>query len=93
MILFVKYAVPQLGSFQPLDRSHVASPAALNLSMRRCAVKPLNAEPKRNDLIVPSAATMVAPGMFFYFSPHNYINIHIYRNICMEINSFKSLTI
>ncbi|KAJ9566175.1 hypothetical protein OSB04_002141 [Centaurea solstitialis] len=52
--------VLQLSSsnFQPLDRS----PAALNLSLNRsAAVKRLNAEPKRNDSIVPSAATTFAP--------------------------------
>lgn len=51
--------VSQLGAFQPLDRPQLLS-TALN-SRRRSAVKPLNAEPKRNDLIVPSAATIAAP--------------------------------
>lgn len=32
----------------------------LNLSGKRSSVKPLNAEPKRNDSMVPLAATMVA---------------------------------
>ncbi|KAH6795917.1 hypothetical protein C2S51_036903 [Perilla frutescens var. frutescens] len=51
----------QFGSFQPLERSHLP-PASVNISRRRCAsVKPLNAEPKRNDSIVPSAATVLAP--------------------------------
>ncbi|XP_065877626.1 5'-adenylylsulfate reductase 3, chloroplastic-like [Euphorbia lathyris] len=48
--------VPQFGSFRLLDR-----PAALNLSQRRCAVKPVNAEPKRNDSIVPLAAAIAEP--------------------------------
>lgn len=48
-------------SFQPSDRSY-RSPAALSLSQKRStAVKALNAEPKRNDSIVPSAATVCAP--------------------------------
>ena len=53
----------QFGSFQHLDRPHILS-ASLNVSRRRsAAVKPLNAaEPKRNKSIVPSAATIVAPG-------------------------------
>ncbi|KAI3456467.1 hypothetical protein Pfo_013130 [Paulownia fortunei] len=50
----------QFGAFQPLDRPHLPS-TAVNFSRRRCAVKPLNAEPKRNDSIVPSAATSFAP--------------------------------
>lgn len=51
-----------LGSFQHFDRPHILS-ASLNVSRRRsAAVKPLNvAEPKRNNSIVPSAATIVAP--------------------------------
>ncbi|KVH96748.1 Phosphoadenosine phosphosulfate reductase [Cynara cardunculus var. scolymus] len=48
--------------FQQSDRSHLVSPAALNLSRKRSgAVKALNAEPRRNDTIVPSAATVFAP--------------------------------
>ncbi|XP_073146305.1 5'-adenylylsulfate reductase 3, chloroplastic-like [Henckelia pumila] len=50
----------QVGAFQPSDRHHLP-PAAVNFSRRRCAVKPLNAEPKRNDSIVPSATTFLAP--------------------------------
>ncbi|PIN13588.1 Phosphoadenosine phosphosulfate reductase [Handroanthus impetiginosus] len=50
----------QFGAFQPLDRPHVP-PTSVKLSRKRSAVKPLNAEPKRNDSIVPSAATLFAP--------------------------------
>ncbi|KAM7500974.1 hypothetical protein LguiA_025388 [Lonicera macranthoides] len=50
----------QLGNFQLLDWPHLPSPA-VNFTLRRSSVKPLNAEPKRNGAIVPSAATMVAP--------------------------------
>lgn len=59
--------VNQVGLFKPLDRVYVGSYVGLK---RRCEVKALNAaEPKRNDLIVPSAATtMVAHGMFFCLS-------------------------
>ncbi|XP_049384235.1 5'-adenylylsulfate reductase 3, chloroplastic-like [Solanum stenotomum] len=52
--------VSHLGTFQPLERPQLLSSTVLN-SRRRSAVKPLNAEPKRNDSIVPSAATIVAP--------------------------------
>lgn len=55
-------AVSQLGSYQPLDRTH--SSTVLNLSRRRSSsVKALNAEPKRNDSIVAAAATLLASGM------------------------------
>ncbi|CAA0835927.1 5-adenylylsulfate reductase 3- chloroplastic [Striga hermonthica] len=50
----------QFGASQVLDWPRV-SPTSLNFSRRRCAVRPLNAEPKRNDSIVPSAATLYAP--------------------------------
>ncbi|KAF5960563.1 hypothetical protein HYC85_001772 [Camellia sinensis] len=52
---------PMVGSFQPLDRPHRRPMTGLNYSRRQCSVKPLNAEPKRNESIVPLAATMVAP--------------------------------
>ncbi|KAL0305941.1 UNVERIFIED_CONTAM: 5'-adenylylsulfate reductase 1, chloroplastic [Sesamum radiatum] len=52
--------VAQFGGFQSFDRSHLPS-SAVNFSRRRCVVKPLNAEPKRNDSIIPSAATLFAP--------------------------------
>ncbi|XP_062088329.1 5'-adenylylsulfate reductase 3, chloroplastic-like [Humulus lupulus] len=52
--------VPQIGSFRILERGQGQS-SALNLSQRKSAVKPINAEPKRNDSIVPSAATVSAP--------------------------------
>ncbi|GFZ03240.1 APS reductase 3 [Actinidia rufa] len=48
------------GSFQPLDRAHSQS-TIVNYSRRQCSVKPLNAESKRNDSIIPLAATIVAP--------------------------------
>ncbi|XP_057794979.1 5'-adenylylsulfate reductase 1, chloroplastic-like [Salvia miltiorrhiza] len=50
----------QFGAFQPLDRSNLP-PASVSLSRRCAAVKPLNAEPKRSDSIVPSASTLAAP--------------------------------
>lgn len=46
----------QMGSFRISEW-----PSALNFTSRRSSVKPVNAEPKRNDSIVPLAATIVAP--------------------------------
>ncbi|EOA20576.1 hypothetical protein CARUB_v10000887mg [Capsella rubella] len=53
--------VPQIGSLRVLDRVHV-TPVSLNLSGKRSlSVKPLNAEPKTKDSLIPLAATtMVA---------------------------------
>ncbi|KDP20736.1 hypothetical protein JCGZ_21207 [Jatropha curcas] len=48
--------VSQIGSFRLLDRL-----SAVNISQRRCAAKPVNAESKRNDSIVPLAATVAEP--------------------------------
>ncbi|GAB4830845.1 aspartic proteinase precursor [Ancistrocladus abbreviatus] len=51
---------PFIGYFQTLDRPYQTS---LNYSnKRRSSVKPVYAELKRNDSIVPLAATVVAPG-------------------------------
>ncbi|KAI3718699.1 hypothetical protein L6452_19580 [Arctium lappa] len=48
--------------FPHSDRLHLVSPATLNLSRKRSgSVKALNAEPRRSDTIVPSAATVFAP--------------------------------
>ncbi|ESR62988.1 hypothetical protein CICLE_v10015162mg [Citrus x clementina] len=41
-----------------VDRANVAS---TSLSQRRSLVRPLNAEPKRNDSVVPLAATLATP--------------------------------
>ncbi|KAG6639026.1 5'-adenylylsulfate reductase 3, chloroplastic-like [Carya illinoinensis] len=52
---------PQIGSLRLLDRDRThALSRAVNFSQRRCSVKPVNAEPKRNDSIVPLAATIAA---------------------------------
>ncbi|KAM6585710.1 hypothetical protein CsatB_012712 [Cannabis sativa] len=54
--------VPQIGSFRILERGQgQGQSSSLNLSQRKSAVKPINAEPRRNDSIVPSAATVSAP--------------------------------
>lgn len=59
----MKIAAPQLGSFRVPQRSYCQiQNQAVTFSQRRSSVKPLNAQPKRNDSIVPLAATVVAPG-------------------------------
>ncbi|KAJ4976373.1 hypothetical protein NE237_001479 [Protea cynaroides] len=50
---------PQIGSFRLLDRTFVPSVSA-NSSGRRCLVKPVHAESKRSDSIVPLATTLAA---------------------------------
>ena len=45
--------------------------AAVNLSSRRSAVKPVNAEPKRSDSIVPLAATITEAGKEFLDVQYN----------------------
>lgn len=58
------FAASQMGYFQPLDRAHHHhQPMAVSFSRRHSAVKPLNAEEKRNESVVASAATIAAPGM------------------------------
>ncbi|KAG8365396.1 hypothetical protein BUALT_Bualt18G0100300 [Buddleja alternifolia] len=57
---FEQTRAANFGAFQPLDRPHLPS-TAVSFSRRRCAVKALNAEPRRNDTIVPAAATLFAP--------------------------------
>ncbi|KAK3021718.1 hypothetical protein RJ639_046064 [Escallonia herrerae] len=52
--------VLQLGNFQPLDRRDLSS-TGVNVSRRRGKVRPLHAEPKKNNSMVPAAATIVAP--------------------------------
>ncbi|XP_074327152.1 5'-adenylylsulfate reductase 3, chloroplastic-like [Apium graveolens] len=56
---FEQTKVVQLGSYQPLDRTH--SSTVLNLSRKRLSsIMALNAEPKRNDSVVASAAASLA---------------------------------
>ncbi|PQQ02977.1 5-adenylylsulfate reductase 3 chloroplastic [Prunus yedoensis var. nudiflora] len=52
---------PLVGSFRVFDRSHgQIQSQAVTFSQRRSSVKPINAQPKRNESIVPLAATIVA---------------------------------
>lgn len=54
-----------MGYFQPLDRAY-HQPSAVSFSRRHSDVKPLNAEPRRNEAVVASAATVAAPGTFSF---------------------------
>ncbi len=49
--------VPQFGSFRNLEKPHGVG----NLTHRRTLVRPINAEPRRKDSVVPLAATIFAP--------------------------------
>ncbi|XP_021821504.1 5'-adenylylsulfate reductase 3, chloroplastic-like [Prunus avium] len=52
---------PLVGSFRVFDRAHgQIQSQAVTFSQRRSSVKPVNAQPKRNESIVPLAATIVA---------------------------------
>ncbi|XVE87768.1 hypothetical protein DITRI_Ditri19aG0014300 [Diplodiscus trichospermus] len=50
------FKVQKIGSFRLAD-GH----ATVNLSQKRSAVKPVNAEPKRNESMIPLAEAIVAP--------------------------------
>lgn len=53
---------PQICSLRLSDRAHVAASSVVHLSQRRSSVKPLNAvPPKRNESVVPRAATISVP--------------------------------
>lgn len=79
-------AAAQFGSFQPLDRPHTISPS-VNVSRRRLAVKPINAEPKRNESIVPSAATTVAPEV------EEKVDVEDYEKLADELQNASPLEI
>ncbi|XP_022720622.1 5'-adenylylsulfate reductase 2, chloroplastic-like isoform X2 [Durio zibethinus] len=73
--------VPQIGSFRLADRH-----ATVNLSHKRSAMKPVNAEPKRNDPMVPLAATIVAP-----VSPK--VEVEDYEQLAKELDNASPLEI
>ncbi|KAL0328772.1 UNVERIFIED_CONTAM: 5'-adenylylsulfate reductase 1, chloroplastic [Sesamum calycinum] len=76
----------QFGAFQPFDRPHLP-PQAVGFSRRRCAVKALNAEPKRNDSIVPSAATLFAPEVV------EKVEVEDYEKLAEELQNASPLEI
>ncbi|KAL1372698.1 hypothetical protein HN51_002802 [Arachis hypogaea] len=53
------FKAPQIGSIRILERPQPRPNGVLNLSQKQRLLKPLNAEPNRNDSIVPLAATIV----------------------------------
>ncbi|XP_047321191.1 5'-adenylylsulfate reductase 2, chloroplastic-like isoform X2 [Impatiens glandulifera] len=55
-----KAAASQLGSLKILDRGFYSQSTGI-ISSRRRSVNPVNSQAKRNDSIVPLAATVVAP--------------------------------
>ncbi|KAL0300835.1 UNVERIFIED_CONTAM: 5'-adenylylsulfate reductase 1, chloroplastic [Sesamum radiatum] len=76
----------QFGAFQPFDRPHLPL-QAVGFSRRRCAVKALNAEPKRNDSIVPSAATLFAPEVV------EKVEVEDYEKLAEELQNASPLEI
>ncbi|CAI9092591.1 OLC1v1027876C1 [Oldenlandia corymbosa var. corymbosa] len=72
----------KFGSFQPLDRASILSTPA-----RRLVVKPLNAEPKRNNSIVPAAATIAAPEV------GEKIEVEDYEKLAKELENASALEI
>ncbi|KAK6124472.1 hypothetical protein DH2020_041778 [Rehmannia glutinosa] len=77
----------QFGTFQPSDRPHLPS-TSVNFSRRRCAVKPLNAESKRNDSIVPSAATLFSPAEVI-----EKVEVEDYEKLAKELENASPLEI
>lgn len=76
----------QFGAFQQFDRPHLP-PAAVGFSRRRCTVKALNAEPKRNDSIIPSAATLFAPEVV------EKVEVEDYEKLAEELQNASPLEI
>ncbi|KAK6124485.1 hypothetical protein DH2020_041766 [Rehmannia glutinosa] len=77
----------QFGTFQPSDRPHLPS-TSVNFSRRRCAVKPLNAESKRNDSIVPSAPTLFSPAEVI-----EKVEVEDYEELAKELENASPLEI
>ncbi|KAG8385750.1 hypothetical protein BUALT_Bualt03G0077800 [Buddleja alternifolia] len=83
---FEQTKAAKLGAFQPLDRPHLPSKTVI-FSRRRCAVKPLNAEPRRNDSIVPLAATVSAPEVV------DKVEVEDYEKLAKELENASPLQI
>ncbi|KAL3627466.1 aspartic proteinase precursor [Castilleja foliolosa] len=77
----------QFGVYQSLNRLHFQSSFA-NFSRRRCAVKTFNADPKRNDSIVPSAASSFAPGAI-----DEKVEVEDYEKLANELENASPLEI
>ncbi|MBA0807902.1 hypothetical protein Gohar_023677 [Gossypium harknessii] len=74
--------IPQIGSFRLAD-CH----ATVNLSQKRCAVKPVNAEPKRNDSMLSHAATTSAPEV------SEKVEVEDFEQLAKELNNASPLEI
>ncbi|XP_042478941.1 5'-adenylylsulfate reductase 1, chloroplastic-like isoform X1 [Macadamia integrifolia] len=78
---------PQFGSFRPLDRTLVTS-AAADSTGGRSLVKPVYAEPKRSDSIVPLAATVTTPEV-----AENVIEPEDYKKLAQDLEDGSPLAI
>ncbi|MBA0565683.1 hypothetical protein Golob_010547 [Gossypium lobatum] len=74
--------IPQIGSFRLADRH-----ATVNLSQKRSAVKPVNAEPKRNDSMLSHAATTSAPEV------SEKVEVEDFEQLAKELNNASPLEI
>ncbi|PPR81350.1 hypothetical protein GOBAR_AA39363 [Gossypium barbadense] len=74
--------IPQIGSFRLADRH-----ATVNLSQKRCAVKPVNAEPKSNDSMLSHAATTSAPEV------SEKVEVEDFDQLAKELNNASPLEI
>ncbi|KAK5831495.1 hypothetical protein PVK06_015293 [Gossypium arboreum] len=74
--------IPQIGSFRLADRH-----ATVNLSQKRCAVKPVNAKPKRNDSMLSHAATTSAPEV------SEKVEVEDFEQLAKELNNASPLEI
>ncbi|KAK9936008.1 hypothetical protein M0R45_012875 [Rubus argutus] len=79
---------PQLGSFRMPERAYgQIQNQAVTFSQRRSSVKPVNAQPKRNDSIVPLAATIVAP------EEAEKVEVEDYEQLAKELENASPLQI
>ncbi|KAL6562258.1 aspartic proteinase precursor [Orobanche gracilis] len=82
-------AAAQFGKSQLLDRPRLPwQLTSVNFSNRRlAAVMPLNAEPKRNESIVPSATTLFAPDVI------EKVEVEDYEKLAKELENASPLEI
>ncbi|XP_077243677.1 5'-adenylylsulfate reductase 2, chloroplastic-like [Tasmannia lanceolata] len=66
---------PKIGSFRPLDRFLLPSTAGNSSSRKRSFLKPITAQQKRSESIVPLAATIVAPEVEERVEKEDYENL------------------
>ncbi|KAM1008888.1 hypothetical protein ACFX2J_005239 [Malus domestica] len=79
---------PQLGCIRVFDRSYGQIQSnAVTFSQRRSSVKPVNAQPKRSESIVPSAATVFAPEVV------EKVEVEDYAQLAKELENASPLEI